>query len=327
VTRSGKAKFWIWAGVAVGIGIVVAVEIPRVGRMKSISGAVVIADPDPHKQLPIPGVEITGEVGGMTARTWSDATGFFRLTWRTNFWRGQGVTLRFSHADYRPLATTDSMSYRLYIAHLTRSVTDLAAQKQSPEIALANVRIRYSVKATDTIDVGSTAKTFEVAHTANIPCVQQPCSPDSRWSAAIGSFALDAGEGQEFQNARVSCVAGPCPFTRLESDGFSHGGRTVRGSVRAWSDTVTFLVEAEVVRTALSDRIRQSYPSIFGRTMTFTLPPNGEGPSIQAEVDGGGIVYPLGPALILSWASCNLQVAADRSKLYSCVLKSGYRFR
>jgi hypothetical protein len=61
--------------------------------------------------------------------------------------------------------------------------------------------------------------------------------------------------------------------------------------------------------------------------MTFTLPPEGEGPSIQAEVNGSGIVFPLGPALILSWASCSLHVAPDRSKLYSCVLKPGYRFR
>jgi hypothetical protein len=90
---------------------------------------------------------------------------------------------------------------------------------------------------------------------------------------------------------------------------------------------VTFLVEADVVRTALTDLIRQSYPAIYGRSMTFTLPREGEGPSIQADLDGTTIVFPLGPALILSWASCNLQVTAKQSRLYSCVLKPGYRFR
>jgi hypothetical protein len=90
---------------------------------------------------------------------------------------------------------------------------------------------------------------------------------------------------------------------------------------------VTFLVEAEVVRTMLSDTIRQAHPSIFGQDMTFTLPVTGQGPSVEAEVDGLRIVFPLGPDLSLSWASCNVQVASNRTKLYSCELKPGYRFR
>jgi hypothetical protein len=90
---------------------------------------------------------------------------------------------------------------------------------------------------------------------------------------------------------------------------------------------VTFLVEAEVVHTMLSDAIRQAYPSIFGREMTFTLPPTGQGPSIEAEVSGLEIVFPLGPDLSLSWASCSVQVAPNHTRLYSCKLKPGYRFR
>ena len=126
---------------------------------------------------------------------------------------------------------------------------------------------------------------------------------------------------------RVSCIAGPCPFTKIDSDGFSSGGRRIGASVRAWSDTVTFLVEAEVVHTMLTDSIRQAYPSIFGRGMTFTLPPTGQGPSIEAEVNGLQIVFPLGPDLQLSWASCTSRSASNRTRLYSCELKPGYRFR
>ena len=85
---------------------------------------------------------------------------------------------------------------------------------------------------------------------------------------------------------RVSCIAGPCPFTKIDSDGFSNGGRKIGATVRAWSDTVTFLVEAEVIHTMLTDSIRQAYPSIFGRGMSFTLPPTGQGPSIEADVNG-----------------------------------------
>ena len=51
------------------------------------------------------------------------------------------------------------------------------------------------------------------------------------------------------------------------------------------------------------------------------------GPSIEAELDGSYIVFPLGPALKLSWASCTEKQNPDASKLYSCELKPGYRFQ
>jgi hypothetical protein len=60
--------------------------------------------------------------------------------------------------------------------------------------------------------------------------------------------------------------------------------------------------------------------------MNFTLPAAAEGPSIEAEMNGQPIVYPLGPALILSWATCTMKVNPDRTKAYRCELKPGYRF-
>jgi hypothetical protein len=97
--------------------------------------------------------------------------------------------------------------------------------------------------------------------------------------------------------------------------------------VRNWSDTATFLVEAEVTRSLPSDAIRQAYPTIYGRAMSFTLPSTAEGPSLEADLDGTEIVFPLGPTLRLSWAECNLQVRSDQTKLYGCELKPGYQFR
>ena len=76
-----------------------------------------------------------------------------------------------------------------------------------------------------------------------------------------------------------------------------------------------------------SDAIRQAYPAIYGRSMSFTLPATAEGPSIEADLGGGEIVFPLGPALQLSWAECSLQMAADQTKLYRCELKPGYQFQ
>jgi hypothetical protein len=324
--RSRKAIVW---GIAAAIGIAVGLmELPRIGRLKTVTGAVLAADPDPRKQLPIPNVEIVGNVRGITVSARSDASGFFRLTWPAALWYGQTVVLQFRLAGYEPLVMTEPLTHDLFIARMAPVAAVRPVAASAHETTLTNLRVRYSVKSTNTTDVGSMADTFEVVNTSNIPCHgRATCSPDGRWAASLGSFHKDAGSGQEFRYARVSCVAGPCPFTRIESDAFSRGGQQIGGTVLAWSDTVTFLVEADVVRTALSDMIRQSYPAIFGRTFTFTLPPGGEGPCILAEVDGSEIVYPLGPARILTWATCNLQTTADRSKLYSCTLKPGYRFR
>ena len=70
-----------------------------------------------------------------------------------------------------------------------------------------------------------------------------------------------------------------------------------------WSDTATFLVEAEVFRPMVSNVVRNSYPVVFGRVLSFTLPADAEGPSLEAEIGGTNIVFPLGPKLKLSWAS------------------------
>jgi hypothetical protein len=328
--RSLWRKAAIWTAIGVGLGIVIAgfmVELTRFRRERSLVGAVLIANADPRKQLPVPNVEITAEAGGTAARAKSDASGFFRLNWPSGVWRGEQVTLGFRHPDYQPLDVTRPLTGELYIARMTSSSSVKDVESDHKEVTLTGIRVRYAVKATTTINIGSTAKTLEVVNTGNVPCdTRSPCSPDRKWKAAIGTMSLDAGEGQQFQNVRISCIAGPCPFTKIESDAFS-SGRKIGVSVRAWSDTVTFLVEADVVHSMLSDAIRQAYPSIFGRAMTFTLPPTGEGPSIEAEVNGLEIVFPLGPDLSLSWASCSVQVPANRPKLYSCELKPGYRFQ
>ena len=95
---------------------------------------------------------------------------------------------------------------------------------------------------------------------------------------------------------------------------------------RAWSDTVTFLVEADAVQTLITDSIRQAYPSVFGRGMTFTPPPTGQGPSIEAEVNGAQIVFRWDGLRPSGRHAISMSVQ-NRTKLYSCELKPGYRFR
>ena len=185
-----------------------------------------------------------------------------------------------------------------------------------------------TVKATTEANIGSAVKAFEIVNTGNIPCNgKPPCAPGGRWKATLGSLSLDAGEGNEFRNARVSCIAGPCPFTRIELESFSQEHRRFNVSVLNWSDTVTFLLEAEVVHPMTSDMVRETYPVIFGHALNFSLPASAEGPSIEAEVAGDAIVFPLGPDLFLRWADCHMVVDRDQSKNYRCELKPGYQFR
>jgi len=77
----------------------------------------------------------------------------------------------------------------------------------------------------------------------------------------------------------------------------------------------------------VSDVVRQSYPVIFGRALNFSLPPAAEGPSIEAEIGGQVIVFPLGPDLFLRWADCHIGVEKDQSRTYRCELKPGYQFQ
>jgi hypothetical protein len=293
-----------------------------------VTGAVLRQNADPNKQAPIPDVRITASDGNAVTEARSDSSGLFRLKLVTGLWRGAQVELTFQHPEYHTLRMTRSFNDRICIARMEPLVNAQPAEPPESEVVVAHVRVRYAIKAISTVTVGPMVKTFEVVNTGNVPCSgHRPCSPDGKWKAVIDTQTFDAGAGQEFRNARVSCIAGPCPFTRIESPEPSAGSRIVRVSVLNWSDTTTFLWEAEVMRTMPSDAIRQSYPAIFGRTMNFTLPPVAQGPSIEAEMNGQPIVFPLGPSLTLSWTVCNPQMERDQTRLYSCELKPGYRFQ
>jgi hypothetical protein len=194
---------------------------------------------------------------------------------------------------------------------------------------VSNIRVRYTVNSQTDENIGSAVRTFQVVNKGNVSCNgKPPCSPDGNWKASSNSLVLDAGLGNEFRDVRASCIAGPCPFTRIDPSGFVNGGRTITVSAIDWSDTTTFLVEAEVSRTAISSNLRESYPVIFGRALNFTVPPTEEGVSIEAEIDGTPMVFPLGPELYLSWANCTSRVSkqGDKSSVYLCELKPGYRF-
>lgn len=322
-------KIVLWTIVGLGtLSVVLGIVLWHQRQPITLKGAVLRQDNDPNKQLPIADVEITAFNGLGTGTSKSDSSGFFSITLPKGLRRRQPVALQFRHHDYQPLNWNDFVADKIYIAHMAPIRQETDAETHHPEVGISHARVRYSVKATTEADVGSTTKTFQIANTGNMPCGKRPpCSPDGKWKAAIGSTFLDAGEGNQFRNARVSCIAGPCPFTRIEIEGPSQDHRRFNLTVRNWSDTTTFLLEAEVVHPMTGDIVRESYPVIFGRALNFSLPPAAEGPSIEAEVDGENIVFPLGPNLSLRWADCHIGVDKDQSKTYRCELKPGYQFR
>ncbi len=323
-------KVVLGTAIAIGAAIIAGVIASRTSTKQSASltGAVLQQAGDPRREIPIAGAEITALSNSASAATRSDVSGFFRLILPPEVKIGQAVTLTFRHSGYQPLHLTEPATDRIYIARLVPVHTESSAEAHGVEVVISNLQVRYSVKNTATVNVGSIAKTFEVSNVDGLPCNgHAPCSPDGRWKAAIGSMSYDAGEGNQFRNVRVSCIAGPCPFTHIEPTDFSNQDRIMKVSSSDWSDTTTFLVEAEVSRTLVSDAVRYSIPVIFGNGMNFTLPQTAEGPSIEAELNGSDIVFPLGPDNLLSWAVCTLKPNANGSKLYGCEVKPGYRFQ
>jgi hypothetical protein len=335
---------WIVAWTIVGAVIVTTVIalLVRARRwdksLLTFQGAVIRRDKDTRRQLPIANVEVTASRGATSIVTHSDASGYYRITFPEVIWPGQTVILSFRHDDYWPLDINVPIQFRSvakrdYVAAMEPmpSLTPVSTEQPNrPQLTVSNISVRYTINFQSDENIGSAVRMFQVANQGNVPCRHQaPCSPDGNWKASTGSVTMDAGQGNEFRNVRASCIAGPCPFTRVEPGGFKNGGRTVTVSAVNWSDTTTFLVEAEVFHTAIGSSVRHSYPVIFGRTLNFTLPATQEGVSIEAEVNGAPMVFPLGPELYLSWATCSRgtnKEGEQESIVYRCELKSGYKF-
>jgi len=315
--------------------MVIGARVQRVrARSITIYGAVIRRDEDTRKELPIEGVLVTISNGTTSAETHSDASGAFTLVFPQIVWPGRTVDLSFRRAGYEPLDLKLQSGIRLttrqlYVAALTPLPEPPPANPRAKLSVVSNIRVRYTTNFQNEINIGTEVRNFQVVNKRDVPCAHRPpCSPDGNWKASRETFSLDAGPGNEYREIRVSCIAGPCPFTHLDSSGYADGGRNITVSALDWSDTATFLLEAEVYHSAISSNVRELYPVIFGQALHFTLPPTQEGVSIEAELDGTSMVFPLGPDLFLSWATCTQRQSTDQEKstIYRCELKPGYRF-
>jgi hypothetical protein len=328
----------IWTIVSVAAAVLVAVmallHAYRLRQSITIQGAVIESNADTRKELPLADAVITASDGIQTATTRSEASGYFKLVLRKTPLSGKPIMLSLRHPNYLPLDMdfqTGRLRIRnvLTVARMVPVPPEVVAGPRHPESVVSNIRVRYTINSRRETNIASAAKTFQVVNKANVPCNgQDPCSPDGKWKASSASASLDAGADNVFHNLRASCIAGPCPFTRIDSEEAVDGRRNVRISAVDWSETATFLVEAEVFRTEISSNVRESYPVIFGRGVNFTLPPTAEGVTLEGEIDGSPMVFPLSPDLDMSWAACTVRNVMEREKIavYRCELKPGYRF-
>ena len=324
-------------GVSLAVAAVIAFGVIATHRTRSVPsvtlvGAVLRQDTDPRKQTPIENVEVTAISSAATEACKTDFSGYFQLVLNPGVEPGEPVTFTFRHQGYQPLDLTQPYAERIHVERMAPlSVSEERAETPGPtgpEVTIKDVRLRYSVKTVTTVNIGGVAKPFDVMGAGGVPCRGHlPCSPDDKWKAVIGSTTLDAGERNEFQDVRVSCIAGPCAFTKRRPEEYSDNGRILKVSALNWSDRVTFLIEAQVTLTRRTELVRQSYPVRFGEGINFSLPAGAEGPSLEADLNGTDIVFPFGPNLNLSWASCSAKTDADGSNLYRCELKPGYKFQ
>jgi hypothetical protein len=303
-----------------------------------IEGAVVQRESDPTKQLPISDVVVTASDAGRSVETQSDASGYFKLVLTKRVLSEQPITVTFRHPNYEPSQISVSTG-RFETPRQLHVVTmaPIAAQHvqktsttapKAPSV-VSDIRVRYTINNRSESNIGSATRTFQVVNKGDVPCDHKsPCSPDGRWKAASKTITLDAGPGNSYGNVSASCIAGPCPFTSIDSNGFIHGGRNISVTALNWSDTATFLMEAEVYHTAIGAEVRELYPVTVGQSLNFTLPPTQEGVSLEADIDGSPMVFPLGPNLSLSWATCTARNGQKQAQttVYRCELKPGYSF-
>lgn len=326
----------IWIVVVAGAAVAAALITLRIQHVRArsivIHGAVIRRDQDVRKELPVANVVVTASNGYSSVSTTSDTSGYFALKFPQIVWPGRNVDLSFRRDGYMPLdlelrSGIHITTRQLYVAAMSPLIRQAPPSPTGKPSIVSNIRVRYTVNSENATNIGSAVKTFEVVNKGNVPCNHEPtCSPDHNWKAARGSVSLDAGPGNEFRDARASCIAGPCPFTKIDTSGFVNGGRQITASAVDWSNTATFLIEAEVFHDAISSEVRELYPVQFGEALHFTLPPTQEGVSIEADINGAPMVFPLGPDLYLSWATCSVRTNTDKTNVYRCELKPGYKF-
>lgn len=204
-------------------------------------GMVMVDDANPARRIAIPGVRVESSNGLASQFATTGSDGMFTLQLVPGAKDGVEIDLSLTHTDYQErdsaLVVGDNVPYTFYLWPAAYP----AAYRMDPRPRTFGF---LAVAATPRV----LSKTFQITNHGSVRCNgRQPCSPDGKWKANIGSASLEAGPGRVFTSGHADCIAGPCPWTSIESNGFSGTGRnSISVAVRNWSDTVTYKLWGEV---------------------------------------------------------------------------------
>src|SRR3954452_10821730 len=209
---------------AIGAGLITAAalqvrKLVFVEKIATVTGAVITDNPDPHLQRPVANATVIVATGTSERKSVSEASGLFRVTLDPPVFAGEVLEIRVEHPGYHPYTASRPARAQIDIVRLSPVHAPLSPPDTVRATRISNLRVRYATRTVSTDTIGSAVRTFDIINRVNVPCASRPpCSPDGKWKASITTFPLDAGEHEQFRNVRVSCIAGPCPFTSIESD-------------------------------------------------------------------------------------------------------------
>ena len=191
MSRNSKAAtifILLLAGAAVAVWGVRHIK----NRTTTLRGAVITANPDPRKQLPISGAEITATDGISVVRSTSDSSGLFAIVLRKRIFRGHLITLRFRHMDYEPLNMSVLASGKIYLAEMMPIQSEKPiARSLATQTRSNNVVVKYSIKTATVVNIGSAVRSFEVPNKGNQPC-ERASSMLARWKMEGGGRIGDS---------------------------------------------------------------------------------------------------------------------------------------
>src|SRR5664279_3475012 len=158
-----ETKTWVW--IASGAFVAAIAAILTFGyaphrKPITIQGAVIVQDTDSRERLPIAGVEITCRTDAVVATGKSDPSGLFKIQLPKSLRRGEAVTLEFRHSGYQPLDLPEFVADKLYVVDMAPAAQTLDRPANQPTTMVGSLRVRYSIKAMTTVNIGSAAKPF-----------------------------------------------------------------------------------------------------------------------------------------------------------------------
>jgi hypothetical protein len=303
------------AGIAVGAIAPALISKIHPPQPIILHGAIMRSDPNPEKRFPIRDVDVSYEEGGEEKYQKTSQDGAVTIALGPAVKAGDLIELKFRHRCYQEFDETIGAvdaPFTLYLWPAT--VPEPGAPCNDPTITSIGLTFRKSYLTKST--------TFQVPNRGTVRCHREPCSPDGKWQANIVTATLDAGTGNTFARGKgsVTCIAGPCPFTQVVNDGFSAGGPGISVSVRNWSDTVTFVLQGELVGGPTSP------VTVAGKTFDFSVS-RSDLPNLQIVAQtstGQSLVGDIGVASI-PWATCQISEGASTIK-YHCTLGPDYMF-